>query len=70
LLLKFITGFMFFANLRSLFFALLFMFICNIIIDYLEKSKKLDEDWRNSISVALIFLSLGYFFLVIFSAII
>jgi len=59
-----------YEHFKSLFFALIFMFICNIIIDYLEHNKKLDEDWRNSISVALIFLSLGYFFLVIFSAIV
>jgi ABC-type Mn2+/Zn2+ transport system permease subunit len=59
-----------YENLKSLFFALLFIFICNLIIDYLENNKKLDEDWRNSISVALIFLSVGYFFLVIFSAIV
>jgi predicted PurR-regulated permease PerM len=56
--------------MKSLFYALLFMFVCNIIIDYLEQNKKIDEDWRNSISVALIFLSLGYFFLVIFSQIV
>lgn len=59
-----------FSHLKSLFYALLFMLVCNMVIDYLEHTKKLDEDWRNSISVALIFLSLGYFFLVIFSAII
>jgi len=53
--------------MKLLGYSLLFMFICNIIINYLETCTKLDEDWRNSISVALIFLSLGYFFLVIFS---
>lgn len=56
--------------MKLLAYALVFMFICNMIIDYLETCTKIDEDWRNSISVALIFLSLGYFFIVIFSQII
>lgn len=56
--------------MKLLGYALLFMFVCNMIIDYLENCKKIDEDWRNSISVALIFLSVGYFFIVIFSQII
>lgn len=56
--------------MKYLAYALLFMFICNIIIDYLETCTKIDEDWRNSISVALIFLSVGYFFIVIFSQIV
>lgn len=56
--------------MKYLAYALFFMFICNMIIDYLETCTKIDEDWRNSISVALIFLSVGYFFLVIFSQIV
>lgn len=56
--------------MKSIFYLTVFIFICNFIIDYLEQNKKIDEGWRNSISVTLIFLSIGYFCFVVLSMII
>jgi len=50
--------------MKNIFKALFFMYICNILIDVLDK-KKMDEDWKRTINVSLFLMSSGYFCLMI-----
>ncbi len=40
--------------------ALFFLFLCHIVIEWLEDTQKLDKYFRNTICVTLHFLSVGY----------
>jgi predicted PurR-regulated permease PerM len=50
--------------MKNILKALFFMYICNVLIDILEKIK-MDEDWKRTISVSLFLMSSGYFCLMI-----